>query len=353
MAKKIRVGVLYGGRSGEHEVSLRSAAAVLNAFDTTKYELVPIGITKTGQWLMGAGLLGLPSGDVADEAITLAPVPQGAQALGVDVVFPVMHGTFGEDGTVQGLLELAEVPYVGSGVLGSAVAMDKAVFKQVMAAAGLPILPWRLVLSKRWQTDPAGVLAEITAVLRYPIFTKPANLGSSVGISRCENEAELRAGLDEAARFDRRLVVEQGANIRELEVAVLGNDEPQASVVGEIRPRRDFYDYAAKYVSDDSELLIPAPLNEARSEVVRLLALQAYTAVDCRGLARVDLMLDKDTGDIFINEINTMPGFTEISMYPKLWEASGLAYADLLDELVSLALAEHEEKRALVRSFDG
>jgi D-alanine-D-alanine ligase len=254
---------------------------------------------------------------------------------------------------VQGLLELADIPYVGAGVVGSAVGMDKAIFKQVMAANDLPILPWQLILSSRWQQQPDAILDEIEAQLSYPIFTKPANLGSSVGIAKCRDRAELRAGLADAAQYDRRIVVEQGIDARELEVAVLGNDAPQASVIGEIRPRRDFYDYVAKYLADgseeESELVIPAELTAAQAAQVTELALRAYQAIDCGGLGRVDLLLDKASGALYINEINTIPGFTRISMYPKLWEASGLSYPQLLDRLVDLALERHEAKMRLRR----
>ncbi|VAW41830.1 D-alanine--D-alanine ligase, partial [hydrothermal vent metagenome] len=270
----------------------------------------------------------------------------------LDVIFPVLHGPYGEDGTVQGLLELANLPYVGAGVVGSAVGMDKAIFKHVMTASGLPILPWRLVQSQDWRSRPDEILAEIEAILAYPVFTKPANLGSSVGICKCSSRAELHAGLDEAARYDRRIVVEQGITARELEVAVLGNAEPVASVVGEVRPKRDFYDYVAKYVNDDSELLIPADLSEEQSDKVRRLAVQAYKAIDCAGLGRVDLLMDVGNGRLYLNEINTIPGFTNISMYPKLWQASGLPYSHLLDKLIDLALERHEEKEQLEKSFE-
>lgn len=365
--QKIRVGVIFGGRSGEHEVSLQSAQSVMQALAPAKYEVVPIGIDKNGRWLTGDPLLALTEGRASQPA-TLLPDPQSATLMKVeererrvtgltavaelDVIFPVLHGPYGEDGTVQGLLELANLPYVGAGVVGSAVGMDKAIFKQVMAASGLPVLPWRLVLASQWQAQPEATLAAIEAELPYPVFTKPANLGSSVGISKCHNRAELTAGLDEATRYDRRVVVEQGINGRELEVAVLGNDDPIASVVGEIRPRRDFYDYIAKYISDDSELIIPAPLTPEMAAQVRERAVQAYRAIDCAGLGRVDLLLDKDYGKLYINEINTIPGFTRISMYPKLWEASGLSYSDLLDKLIELAMARHEEKEKLKKSFE-
>ncbi len=365
--RKIRVGVIFGGRSGEHEVSLQSARSVMQALDPAKYEVVPIGIDKNGRWLTGDPLAALTTGGASQQA-TLLPDPQSASLMQVeeserrvtgltavtqlDVIFPVLHGPYGEDGTVQGLLELANLPYVGAGVVGSAVGMDKAIFKQVMAANRLPVLPWRLVLSSQWRAQPKAVLAAIEAELPYPVFSKPANLGSSVGVCKCHNQAELIAGLDEAARYDRRIIVEQGINGRELEVAVLGNDDPIASVVGEIRPRRDFYDYVAKYISDDSELIIPAPLTPETAAQVRELAIQAYRAIDCAGLGRVDLLLDKDYGKLYLNEINTIPGFTRISMYPKLWEASGLSYGELLDKLITLAIERHEEKEQLKKSFE-
>jgi D-alanine-D-alanine ligase len=374
--KKIRVGVIFGGRSGEHEVSLMSARSVMAALDQEKYEVVPIGIDREGQWLVGDAMRALSDGapDVARPA-TLLPEPHSAGLLqlerrpemtsgalqpvslsrgaDLDVIIPVLHGPYGEDGTVQGLLELAGLPYVGAGVAGSAVGMDKAIFKQVMVANEIPILPWLLVKTSRWRAQPELVVEKIEAALAYPVFTKPANLGSSVGICRCTDRDSLRAGLDEAARYDRRIVVEQGINGRELEVAVLGNDAPIASIVGEIRPRRTFYDYVAKYVSNDSELLIPAPLSPETAEAVRSLALRAYQAIDCAGLGRVDLLLDRDSGQLYLNEINTMPGFTRISMYPKLWEASGISYPELLDRLIELALDRHAEKSALQTSYTG
>ena len=364
--RRLRVGVIFGGRSGEHDVSLQSAQSVMAALDRAKYEVIPIGITRTGRWISGDALAALQSGG-AGQGATLLPDPASAGLLALeehgdrptglspisrlDVVIPVLHGPYGEDGTVQGLLELADLPYVGAGVVGSAVGMDKAIFKQVMTAAGIPVLPWQLVLSASWRADPEGVLDALEAAFPYPHFTKPANLGSSVGISRCADRAELRAGLDEAARYDRRIVVEQGAEIRELEVAVMGNEAPEASIVGEVRPRRAFYDYVAKYVSDDSELLIPAPLAPDVADEVRRLAVAAYRAIDAAGLGRVDLMLDRRTGALYLNEINTMPGFTRISMYPKLWEASGVGYGDLLDRLIELALARHDEKQRLETNF--
>lgn len=364
MSEKKKVGVIFGGRSGEHEVSLVSARSVMAALDRERYEVVPIGITRDGAWVVGeqlaqlsanVGTASLPSGDALERGAFLAGSDDATlmqinrqneitPLTELDVVFPVLHGTYGEDGTVQGLLELANVPYIGANVVGSAVGMDKAIFKSVMEAHGLPVLPWRMVTRKRWRREPDAVLDELQAVLNYPMFTKPANLGSSVGIEKCTNFEALIAGINEAARYDRRIVVEQGARVRELEVAVLGNEEPKASVVGEIKPKRDFYDYEAKYITDDSELFIPANIPESLSDEVRRLAVRAYQAIDCAGLGRVDFLFDTDTGRLYINEINTIPGFTSISMYPKLWEATGIPYSDLLDQLIELAIERHNEK---------
>lgn len=372
---KIRVGVVFGGRSGEHEVSLRSARSVMLALDPVKYEVVPIGITKDGRWFAG-DVDALTPGSTAARPATLLPEPSDATLMAVDraidgstpsglsviteldVVFPVLHGPYGEDGTVQGLLELAGVPYVGAGVVGSAVGMDKAIFKQVMVASDIPVLPWVLCSRRQWQREPEAVIEAVEATLPFPVFTKPVNLGSSVGISKCNNRDELRAGLDEAARFDRRLIIEQGIDrARELEVSVLGNDEPVASVVGEIRPRREFYDYVAKYMAapgseNESELIIPAKLTAEQSDTTRKLAVQAYKAIDCAGLGRVDLLLDDQTGRIYLNEINTIPGFTNISMYPKLWEATGIGYSELLDRLIDLALDRYREKSELETTIE-
>ena len=377
---KIRIGVFFGGRSGEHEVSLRSARSVMEALDPGKYDIVPVAIAKDGRWLAGDLAAAAPGDLIAagrsTRNVTLLPEPADAVLLAVDaagenlelsnlsalaeldVVFPVLHGPYGEDGTVQGLLELAGIPYVGAGVVGSAVAMDKAIFKQVMVAAGIPVLPWVLCTRGQWKREPQKVIAAVESALPYPVFTKPVNLGSSVGISKCRNQGELRAGLNEAARYDRRLIIEQGIHrARELEVSVLGNDDPVASVVGEIRPRREFYDYVAKYMAepgseDESELIIPAQLEPDMAESVRELAVRAYKAIDCAGLGRVDLMLDASKGWLYLNEINTIPGFTSISMYPKLWEATGLSYRELLDKLIELALERHSEKSELVTSID-
>ncbi len=366
---KIRVGVIFGGRSGEHEVSLMSARSVLSALDPEKYDVVLIGITKSGRWITGDVAAALESGKgEAGQKATLLPDP-GVKALlaiearkskpvglsevtQLDVVFPVLHGPYGEDGTVQGLLELAGIAYVGAGVVGSAVGMDKAIFKAVMEAHGLPILPWILVTKAAWLSNPDESIETIEKTLSYPMFTKPANLGSSVGICKCEDREQLVDGLNQAARYDRRIVIEQGINARELEVSVLGNDEPVASVIGEVRPRRDFYDYVAKYVSDDSELIIPAELDEHMTDLIRRLAVQAFRLMDCAGLGRVDFLLDQENNRIYLNEVNSIPGFTRISMYPKLWEASGLPYTKLVDRLIELALERFSEKSRLETSFE-
>lgn len=362
---KTKVGVIFGGRSGEHDVSLMSAQSVINALDKARYDIVPIGIQRDGQWIAGTEALryltdgagethpaALLAGSPTAALMQIEPDARLSTVTTLDVVFPVLHGTYGEDGTVQGLLELANVPYIGAGVVGSAVGMDKAIFKRVMQAEGLPVLPWQLVLRSTWQQAREHVLDALEAALRYPMFTKPANLGSSVGIAKCRDRAELAAGLDLAARYDRRIVVEQGVDAREFEVSVLGNDAPLASVVGEIRPKRDFYDYTAKYISDDSDLLIPAPIAADLADRVRALAVSAYQSIDCAGLARVDFLYDRATGALYLNEINTIPGFTRISMYPKLWEASGISYAELLDRLIELALDRFDEKTSLSTSRD-
>ncbi len=369
MGDKLRVGVIFGGRSGEHEVSLLSARSVMGAMDREKYEVVPIGITKTGHWVTGDDpLAALSSGDETGlRTVALLPDPSwaglmecdgGAEAFRaallarLDVVFPVLHGTYGEDGAIQGLLELADVPYVGAGVLGSALGMDKVAFKSVMQAYGFPIADYLAFKRREWEAEPESVLRRVEARLGYPVFTKPANLGSSVGISKCHDRAELEAGLAEAARYDRKLLVEAAVPAaREIEVSVLGNDEPVASVPGEIVPSREFYSYEAKYLDGKSELLIPAPLPEEVTERVRDLAVRAYRAIDGAGMARVDFLLSGETGELYVNELNTIPGFTEISMYPKLWEASGLPYPQLIDRLIELALERHRDKARSETSY--
>ena len=363
--KKLKLAVLFGGRSGEHEVSLESARSVLGVLDPARYEVVQVGITHEGAWLSGPNALEVLAGRSRE---TLQPVFLPAdpsrpglhsldgQALrllaAVDVVFPVLHGTFGEDGTMQGLLELADVAYVGAGVTGSSVGMDKGVFKDVMRANDIPVVESILALRSEIETDLDAVIRRAEAVAAYPLFTKPANLGSSVGISKCESRADLLEGLREAAAYDRRVLVERGlVNPREIEVSVLGNDDPQASVPGEVVPSRAFYSYESKYVDGTSGLLIPAPLSEQSAAQIRATAVRAYRAIDCAGMARVDFLLDRESGGLYLNEINTLPGFTSISMYPKLWEHSGLPYARLVDQLIDLALERKRERDRTERRF--
>ena len=358
--KKLRVGILFGGKSGEHEVSLRSARSILEAIDRKKYDVVELGINKQGKWLGGAQaqkLLGVSGTPTPIGSVSLAVAAANPTAgTGLDVVFPVLHGTFGEDGTIQGLLELADIAYVGSGVLGSSAGMDKDAMKRMFFAAGLPQTPHITLLRSEWKADAKKCIKQIEKALAYPLFVKPANLGSSVGISKVKSRANLAAAMDLAASFDRKIVIEQGVGgpgvkPRELEVAVLGNDTPEASVVGEIVPAKEFYDYEAKYElngADESVSIIPAKLSAADAKKIRSMAIAAFRACDCAGLARVDfLMAPKRDGkgtEIVLNEINTMPGFTSISMYPKLWQASGLPYKGLIDRLIELAIERHKEK---------
>ena len=387
MAKKLRVGVLFGGRSGEHEVSLLSAASILKAIDRKKFDVVPIGITKTGGWLTGGGAQALLAGGDSElgglmiEAATDLPssapvdavtalVPDAARlgdlsgTKSLDVIFPVLHGTFGEDGTIQGLFELADTAYVGSGVLGSAAGMDKDVMKRLFAQARLPIVKHVTVLRTAWEASPRKTVAAVEAALKYPVFVKPANLGSSVGISKVHDRKELAPALNVAARYDRKIVIEEGVagsgksratkKARELEVAVLGNDDPKASVVGEIIPGKEFYDYEAKYLSDGSVPVIPAKITAAESKQIRAMAVEAFRACDLAGLARVDFLMEPaGKRRIYLNEANTMPGFTSISMYPKLWQATGLSYADLITRLIELALERHKERSRTTFSFEG
>jgi D-alanine-D-alanine ligase len=389
---KLKVGILFGGRSGEHEISLLSAASVFKAIDQNKYEVVPIGITKDGRWLTSVDaerlLTGKPleherhlrAGDPEatsaaavlqnGEAIVVPPEPHklGAststtpfqsnaparrasdRAINVDVIFPVLHGTFGEDGTIQGLLELADIPYVGAGVLGSAAGMDKDIMKALFRASGLPIVKHVTVLRSEWESSPKKVQKRVESKLKYPVFVKPANLGSSVGISKARDRKELGPAIEEAAKFDRKIVIEEGVGgkrhkAREIECSVLGNDQPAASVPGEIVPSTEFYDYSAKYLDEGSQLIIPAKLTKSETKRVRELAIAAFRAVDCSGLARVDFLMDPPSRKIYLNEINTMPGFTSISMYPKLWAATGVTYPELIDRLIQLGLERHGEKK--------
>ena len=391
--KKLRIGVLFGGRSGEHEISLLSAASVLKAINRRRYEVVPIGITKEGRWVTASDAERLLTGESAvperhlragdpeatpgaavlarGESVIVPPVPSAGQtgtlvpfetearalhpsqrALDLDVIFPVLHGTFGEDGTIQGLFELAGIAYVGSGVLGSAAGMDKDVMKRLFQAAKLPIPKHVSFLRAEWEERPKKITARIEAALKYPVFVKPANLGSSVGITKAHDRKELGPAIDVACGFDRKIVVEQGVGgkrgkARELEVAILGNDEPVASVVGEIVPGKEFYDYEAKYLTEGSNLILPAKITKAQAREIQRMAVAAFQACDCSGLARVDFLMEPGsggTGRIYLNEINTLPGFTSISMYPKLWAASGITYSELIDRLIALALERRGEK---------
>ncbi len=390
--KKIRVGILFGGRSGEHEISLLSAASVFNAIDKNKYEVVPIGITKEGRWVTAADAERLLQGKFEDhkhlragdpeatpgaavlakgEAVVVPPEPQkhGSltpfetdasshaltrratdRAIDVDVIFPVLHGTFGEDGTIQGLLELADMAYVGAGVLGSAAGMDKDIMKSLFRAAGLPIVKHVTLLRSQWATNAKKVQKFVESKLKYPVFVKPANLGSSVGISKAHDRKDLGPAIEEAAKFDRKIVIEQGVGgrkqkAREIECSVLGNDNPEASLPGEIVPSTEFYDYNAKYLDEGAQLIIPAKLTKSETKEVQRLAIAAFKAVDGSGLSRVDFLMEPKSRKIYLNEINTMPGFTAISMYPKLWAASGVSYSDLIGRLIQLGLDRHEEKK--------
>jgi D-alanine-D-alanine ligase len=353
--RKLRVGVLFGGRSGEHEVSLASAASVIRGLDPEKYEAVPIGITKEGHWLSGGsaqkmlpevlktGRRVVMSADPTETALmTLDGSSTGGQKL--DVVFPVIHGTFGEDGTIQGLLELAGVPFVGAGVLGSAIGMDKDVAKKLLQFAGIPVVPWIAVLRADWERNPKDVLKAIEKKFKYPLFIKPATLGSSVGMTKVHSRVELGPALELAAEFAMKIMVERAVNAREIEVSVLGNHDPQASVPGEIVPHREFYDYTAKYLEDGTQLLIPAKLTKSQEKKIQDMAVSAFRALELSGMARVDFFLEKRGGKIFLNEVNTIPGFTSISMYPKLWEAKGIPFRQLISKLIDLALEQHAEK---------
>jgi D-alanine-D-alanine ligase len=371
MEKKIRIGVIFGGRSGEHAVSLMSARSVLSVMDRPKYEITQIGITKSGEWYTGDDVLSaLEKEDFSglNKAI-LQPVPGNAHlyrifestaglklelAAELDVLYPVLHGTFGEDGTLQGLLEMADVAYVGAGVLGSSVGMDKGLFKDVMRANGIPVVESIIVSRMEIEKDLNDVISRAEKLSGYPFFVKPANLGSSVGISKCRNRSDLMEGIIDAARYDRRVLIERGLDSpREIEISVLGNQEPKASVVGEIRPEADFYSYSAKYLDDRSKLMIPADLPAKTAKKMQEMAVKVYSVIDCAGLARVDFLVDRNSGEFWISEINTLPGFTRISMYPKLWEASGLPYAELIDRLVELALERKADRDRTVRTYEG
>jgi len=362
--KRLRVGILFGGRSGEHEVSLASATSVIRALDPEKYEAVPIGIDKDGRWLVSSKahkMLGdvLKTGNrvllPADpSAATLVPLGAGAgqPSVPVDVVFPVLHGTFGEDGTVQGLLEMANMPYVGAGVLASAVGMDKDVQKRLFELAGLPVVSFIVFRRSEWEANRDDIAADILTQLRLPIFVKPATAGSSVGMTKVTTREQLPEAIDHAAQFGMKVIVERGVDAREIEVSVLGNDDIRASIPGEIVPHRDYYDYKAKYIEQGTQLVIPAELTEKQVRTFQEYAVKAFRCIDGTGMARCDFFLEKRTNKIYVNELNTIPGFTSISMYPKLWEASGLTYPQLLDELINLALSLHKQKAKTKYTID-
>ncbi|MCX6123019.1 MAG: D-alanine--D-alanine ligase [Ignavibacteriales bacterium] len=365
ISQRIRVGVIFGGRSVEHEVSLVSAASVINALDKDKYEVIPIGIASTGQWLSSNETLRLLKEKQPielEQEQWLVPDPRkqslvaikdgGSVGKALDVIFPVVHGKFGEDGALQGLLELADIPYVGPGVLGSAVGMDKVIQKELLIRAKIPTAPSIWFSLEEYKTRHKKIVTEIERTLKYPLFVKPSNSGSSIGINKAHNRKELLLSIDVAAQFDRKILVEQGINnAREIECGVLGNDRPVASVPGEIVPSNEFYDYDAKYVDDKSDAIIPAKLPNAVVKKIQQYALTAFRVLDCAGMARVDFLVTKKTNRIFLNEINTIPGFTSISMYPKLWQASGISYSALLDKLIQLALERHEAKTKLKTTY--
>jgi len=353
--RKLRVGVIFGGRSGEHEVSLMSARSVLGVLDPLRYDVTQIGITQEGAWLTGGNVLEAFEKRKIEGLQIAALLPDTAWAglhiihksdhgnilellTELDVIFPALHGTYGEDGTLQGLLDMVGMAYVGAGVIGSSVGMDKGVFQSVMEANHIPVVETMVVLRSELTNHMNAIITTAEKLAPYPLFTKPANLGSSVGVSKCHNRADLLEGLMEAARYDRRILIQRGVNGREIEVSVLGNDAPEASIPGEIIPSREFYSYEAKYVDNASDLLIPAPIPEATAQQARQLAVRAFKAIDCQGMARVDFLLDRDRDELYLNELNTIPGFTSISMYPKLWEACGLPYPKLVDRLIELAL---------------
>ncbi len=365
---KLKVGVIFGGRSGEHEVSLISAGSVMGALNPEKYDIVPVGITRKGSWLVGVKpeamledksnqnlCLPIAAGKVAKANLSCDPSARPGLVLvdrqpeknhvDLDILFPVVHGTYGEDGTLQGLLEQADMPYVGCGVLASAAGMDKTIAKRLFRDAGLAVAPFIEVLRSHWKRDQESIIKKIEKDFAYPCFVKPVNSGSSVGISKARDKKSLIEAINEASRFDRKILIESFVEGREIEVSVLGNDDPIASLPGEIVPCNDFYDYAAKYVDEKSELKIPADLGVELSNEIRLLAIKAYKALDCAGMARVDFFIEKNTNRIVINEINTIPGFTKISMYPKLWEATGISYSELCDRLIDLALERYKDKQ--------
>lgn len=359
---KTKVGVIFGGRSGEHEVSLRSAKSVMEALDEKRFEIIPIGIKKDGLWISGNHVweeLSFNETRGDNYEVTILPRPEEGlwrvnpleKISDLDVVFPVLHGTYGEDGTLQGLLEMADLPFVGSGVLGSALGMDKVVMKKIFIYEGLNVSRFLGFHRKEWEKEREKYTEKIDHELSLPLFIKPANLGSSVGISKVKSIEKLPEAIDKAATYDSKIIVEENIEGKEIEVSILGNESPSASVCGEIIPSKEFYDYEAKYLDDNSELIIPADISDELEKEIREIAVKAFRALDAKGLARIDFFVNESTGEIYINEINTMPGFTEISMYPKLWEKSGLSYKELLTKLVDLALDIHKEKKKNITDF--
>jgi D-alanine-D-alanine ligase len=368
--RKLRIGLIFGGRSGEYEISLQSARSVFSVLDPFRYDVIQIGITRDGTWLTGMNVLEAMENEKLDDLQSAALFPDPSWAgihvvqktefglvikllSKLDVVFPVLHGTYGEDGTLQGLLEMADIAYVGAGVLGSSVGMDKGLFQDVMRANRIPIAEGMIILRSSLPGEMNQVISQAEKLAPYPLFVKPANLGSSVGVTKCNNRSDLLEGIMEAARYDRRILIQQGINAREIEVSVLGNDDPEASIPGEVVPSREFYSYEAKYIDNASQLLIPAPIPESTREKIRKLAVKAYKAVDCQGMARVDFLLDRVTGDVYLNELNTIPGFTSISMYPKLWEACGLPYPKLVNRLIELAVERKEDHQKTLHRYIG
>lgn len=356
MSNKLKLALLFGGRSSEHEVSIMSASSVYQAINQDKYDVYPLAVTKDGRWLSPKiSLKALEDGEITDqsEQVVFIPHPENSTLIGIkgdlniqikiDLFFPVLHGPFGEDGTIQGLLEMSGVPYVGAGVTASAVGMDKGLMKDLFKVKGLPQGNYRVITRYDLERDIEQVISELETTFEYPFFVKPVNLGSSIGVSKVHKREEVPEALEKAALHDRKIIVEEFIDGRELEISVFGNNQIEVSIAGEIIPGKEFYDYEAKYITDDAQLLIPAPLEEAQMTEMRSLAIAAYRAIDCQGFARVDFFLERESKKVLLNEINTIPGFTRISMYPKLWEASGLAYSDLVDKLIELALEWHTD----------
>lgn len=370
ITKKLRVGIIFGGRSGEHEVSFCSASSIIKAIDKDKYTVVPIGITKEGRWISPQDSeLSLQSGRIEGKNTVILLNDSFSKSLvcidnnqrldkssaleKLDVIFPVLHGPYGEDGTVQGLLELANIPYVGAGVAASAISMDKDLMKTIFQQKGLPILRWLTIKRKDWHKDKEEILSLIQDGFEYPLFVKPTNLGSSVGITKVHKKEELKEAIDLASSYDRKILIEEGLEeVREIECSVLGNDEPQTSVVGEVKPAGEFYDYDSKYIDEKTQLIVPADLPDGVSQEVQEIALKAFKAVDAAGMARVDFFVSKKENKIYLSEINTIPGFTSASMYPRLWEASGVSYPDLIDQLIQLALERYRDKNQNKISYD-